>query len=378
MPGKLDALILTASTGNGHISAAKALEQEYRSRGLSVRCEDVLDFTPKGFKAWYRGGYELLVKRSPEVWGELYESSDKEGFPYEFQTVLDKTFCKPIELMIAEGRPSWVVVTHSLPQPRIDLARGESPGMRMGVVVTDLYPHKMWLRGKPDHFFVPSEWSVEKLLERHPEAAGKVSVTGIPINPVFARSEPKEAVKRAKGYDLDRPLVVLAAGGIGAGPMKPVLKALAESGKRLQVVVVCGRNAAMRRRLTLTSLKLERPGDFEITVKGHVTQDQMASLMHAADLLTSKPGGLTTTEALAAGVPFLVADPFMIPGQEEGNADFLVAAGIGERAETPLEAAHKILELTSRPERLEAMSANALVHARPHAARDIVDRLLSL
>jgi processive 1,2-diacylglycerol beta-glucosyltransferase len=378
MSSKLDYLILTASTGGGHVSAAKALEDECRSRGLSVRCEDVLDFTPKGFKAWYRGGYELLVKRGPDIWGELYESSDKPGIPYEFQTVLDKVFCKPIDDMLSEGLPRWVIVTHSLPQPRVDLSRPASPGVRMAVVVTDLYTHKMWLRGSPDQFFVPSEWSAEKLEERHPAAKGITTVSGIPISPAFARTAPKEDIKRAKGFDLDRPLVVLAAGGIGAGPMRPIIKELAASGARLQLIVVCGRNASARRRLVLASLKLERPGDFDVTIKGFVAQPQMAELLNACDLLVSKPGGLTTTEAMAAGCPFLVADPFLIPGQEEGNAEFLVQAGIGERAATPEEVAGKIVSLSTNPEVLRSMSQAGLAHAKPQAAKAIIDRLESL
>lgn len=378
MPTKLDYLILSASTGNGHISAAKALEEECLDRGLSVRNEDVLDFTPKGFKAWYRGGYELLVKRAPDAWGDLYESSDKPGASYEFQTVLDKTFCKPIDEMMEQGQPRWVLCTHSLPQPRINAARPLDPGGRMAVVVTDLYPHLMWLRGEPDHFFVPSQWSAEKLAERHPASVGRTTVTGIPIAPVFARKLPVEEAKRAKGFDLERPLVLLTAGGIGAGPMRPILVQLAESRRPMQVVIVAGRNASARRRLTLAALKLERPGDFDIQVLGHIKAPQMAGLMHACDLLVSKPGGLTTTEALAAGCPFLVADAFMIPGQEEGNAEFLVQEGIGVRAANPTETVLKLLDLVKEPERLADMRRRALLHAKPEAAKMIIDKLESI
>lgn len=378
MPEKLDYLILSASTGNGHISAAKALEDECRSRGLKVRNEDVLDFTQKGFKAWYRGGYELLVKRAPERWGDIYESSDKPGVPYEFQTVLDKTFCKPIDDMMEQGQPKWVLVTHSLPQPRIHLARHLSPGVRLAVVVTDLYPHLMWLRGEPDHFFVPDEWSAERLAERYPESVGRTSVTGIPISPVFARTLSVNEAKKVKGFDTERPLILLTAGGIGAGPMKPILQQWADSKQPMQVVIVCGRNASARRRLAMAAIKLERPGEFDIQILGHIKAPQMAGLMHACDLLVSKPGGLTTTEALAAGCPFLVADPFMIPGQEEGNAEFLVQEGIGVRATTASEAAVKALELIKEPAKLEDMRQRALAHSKPHAARQIIEILQGL
>ncbi|MCG9895602.1 MAG: hypothetical protein MH204_09025, partial [Fimbriimonadaceae bacterium] len=151
-----------------------------------------------------------------------------------------------------------------------------------------------------------------------------------------------------------------------------------DSGRPVQATVICGRNRAARRRLLLASMKLENPGVFDLVIKGHVSQPEMASWMHACDLLVSKPGGLTTTEALAAGCPFLVADPFMIPGQEEGNADFLVEAGIGRRVHTPSEAAEAILELTSQPDTLAKMSRQALTHAKPGASATIIDRLLGM
>ncbi|MEZ5163479.1 MAG: hypothetical protein R2688_06955 [Fimbriimonadaceae bacterium] len=135
-------LVLSASTGNGHTSAADAIVAQAQAMGLHAVHEDVLDFTSKGFRKWYRGGYETLVRRRPKMWGHLYRTSDRPRFNYYFQTGLDKQFCRPLSKIIRSHKPDWVICTHSLPQPALARMRDQI-SFRMGVVVTDLYVHRM-------------------------------------------------------------------------------------------------------------------------------------------------------------------------------------------------------------------------------------------
>lgn len=374
----MDVLIFHASTGNGHMSAALALEEEFRARGYEVACHDVLDYTPPGFCAWYRGGYEFLVKQKPDIWGDIYEKADEEGFAYSFQTSLDHRFCKGIDPLVLEGKPKWVLVTHSLPLPRLSLLRRRHRFFKIGTVITDLYPHKMWLRGRPDHFFVMSDWSKEQLGLRSHGAEARTTVTGIPIAACFSEEMSQSEARRRTGLDEDLPVALLTAGGIGAGPMMPLLSAMARSGIPVQAVVVCGRNEQARLNLESRARELERRSKTKIRVLGQVSQQGMADLMNACDVLIGKSGGLTTSEAMATGCPFLVADPFLIPGQEEGNADFMVQAGIGARAATPEEAAEHLVFLLKSPDRLDQMRSQALSHAHPKAAASIADKVLAM
>ena len=112
-------LVLSASTGNGHVTAANAGADEAKSRGLQALSVDTLDFCPKAYKVWYAGGYEMLVRRQPGVWGRFYEVSDMPGTLFDFQFWLDTTMCERLEQLISEEKPDWVVCTHSLPQPRL-------------------------------------------------------------------------------------------------------------------------------------------------------------------------------------------------------------------------------------------------------------------
>lgn len=362
-------LLLSASTGNGHMSAAWAVESVLKERGHEAKTVDVLDHTGRAFRGWYRGGYEVLVRRKPQLWGHLYKSSDKKRFNYWFQTGLDVAFVSKMGRFLAHERPDWVLCTHSLPQPVLSRWRTRL-SFRMGIVVTDLYPQLMWLRGRPDWFFVPGEWSKTILEQRSSHAEGRISVTGIPVDPRFGERQNRGEAKAAVGLLPDKPLVLVSSGGIGGGPIGQVV---AELGARqdCNFIVVCGRSEAAFRAASSAACP-------NVRVEAHVSTDQMISFMHAADLIVAKPGGITTFEALASGLPFLVYDPFLIPGQEEKNAEFLVESGIGVRASNPVSLLHTLGGLIDAPDRLAEMSAQALAHAKPHAAREIVERLEQL
>lgn len=354
-------LILSASTGNGHMSAAFAIAAEAERAGLVAVVIDVMDVTPDAFTSWYRGGYEKLVKDRPELWGHLYRSSDRPLFNYGFQTILDFTFTRRIRKIIEEMRPDWVVCTHSLPQPRLVPLRREF-GFRMGIVVTDLYVHRMWLRGRPDAFFVPQEWTKEVLARRKPRLGSHCVVTGIPIHPVFG----ERRGERVWGGDR---YAIVSSGGIGGGPLLEAVAVILGEGWRVRVVA--GRNQA-----AFEALTDQFGGDERVEVFGHVDAAKMAQLMQESHLLVSKPGGLTTFESLASGIPFCVYWPFLIPGQEEGNATFLrdIGAGVIARDLDSLR-----LELGKLDDgTLQTMSEAGLSQALPNAAAEIVQALREL
>jgi processive 1,2-diacylglycerol beta-glucosyltransferase len=360
----LKILVVSASTGNGHVSAAIAITEEAERQGLKARHVDAMDIVTPGFRRWYRGGYETLVRRRPRLWGHLYRGSDRPYFYYQAQTGLDTTFCAPLDRMIERERPDWVVCTHSLPQPRLARIRRRVP-FKMAIVVTDLYVHRMWLRGQPDLFFVPQPWSQEVLLKRLPETAGRIHVTGIPVNGAFAHAPTKAEARVAHSMSLDQPVVLMSSGGIGGGPLVDATLDLAATGAH--VIVVAGRNEASRQALEHAVMNYDN-----VTVKGHVDQAEMASLMAMSDVLVGKPGGLTTFEALTVGIPFVVYWPFLIPGQEEGNAEFLQDLGAGVIVREPRELGSTVNALLRDGDRREAMRVAALAQAKPNAAPDIV------
>lgn len=364
-------LVLSASTGNGHVSAANAIVDEAKRRGIRAEHIDVLDHVTPAFRKWYRGGYETLVRRSPKAWGHLYETSDRPRFNYHFQTNLDKQFCKHLEEVVTAWDPDWVVCTHSLPQPAIARFEGRRR-FKVAIVVTDLYVHRMWLRGDPDLFFVPQEWSKKVLRERLPGFRGDIVVTGIPVHEVFGSKN--GGVSGGVWGDFgsgSRAKALMVSGGIGGGPVVDAARAL--SGAAVNLAVIAGRNEKV-----FSDLQKAVGADQHVKVLGAVPHLEMADWMAGADFLISKPGGITTFEALATGLPFVVYWPFLIPGQEEGNAEFLEETGAGVIVRSAADLRLVVDRLAESKDELARMSRAALAQAKPEATRDIVDKLADI
>jgi processive 1,2-diacylglycerol beta-glucosyltransferase len=195
-------------------------------------------------------------------------------------------------------------------------------------------------------------------------------VTGIPVDPAFSVPCDRDAARRAFGLSGDRPVVLQAAGGHGVGPLEDAYRALLESTVPSEIVVVCGRNEGARRSLSA----IRPPSRHRAKVLGFT--DRMRELMTAADLLVTKPGGLTVSEALACGLPMALIHP--IPGQEERNADYLAENGAALRASSPAALTGKVEDLLSSPERLAEMRRRAFRLARPRAAFAVARAALDL
>jgi len=366
-------LILHASTGNGHVSAALACQAGLEKHGAEVLVEDALDYAPWAFQTWYRGGYEAAVREAPASWGWLYRISDHPKLAYRFQCMLDTVFLGRLRKSISTFRPDVVLCTHSLPQPKLDDLRPEY-GYRMAVVVTDLYPHLMWHRGEPDWFFVPQPWSQEELERRLPWSVGRTSVSGIPVHPAFNRQVEKTVMKAELGLKPDRPAVLVTSGGIGAGGLPDVVRGLAEM-PGIQILAVTGRNDAAY--ADLMKKPAAGPAD-PIRVLRRLPVEGVADLMLAADMIVGKPGGLTVSEALVAGLPFIVHHPFLIPGQEEDNARFLVEREIGVISNDIADLRKIVATLVTQPERRQRMARNAQEAGRPDAADHIAAKVMQL
>jgi processive 1,2-diacylglycerol beta-glucosyltransferase len=204
--------------------------------------------------------------------------------------------------------------------------------------------------------------------------AEKVSVTGIPIDPVFAQSKDKRAMRNKHGLKQDRATILVSAGGSGVGPVDTLIRSLLQLRNKAQVIAICGRNQELKGRLNQIAARLAPDNPVALKVVGYTME--MDELMAASELVLGKPGGLTTSEALAKGLVFVIVNP--IPGQEERNADHLLEAGAAIRCNNLPVLAYKIDMLLDDPARFSAMQANARRLARPRAAYEIVNKLLEL
>ena len=366
-------LVLSASAGAGHVRAAQALERALVATGRvqEVRHVDVLQYTSKLFRRVYAQAYIDLVNRAPEVLGWLYDHLDKPWKHERLRLAFDK-------LNTTRSSGSWSATGPTGRSARTSCRRdhlvARSKGQlatRQAIVVTDFDVQGMWLCRHVDRYFVALE-ETRVHLERLGVPPDAITVSGIPIDPVFAEPKDARAMRAKHGLEPDLTTILVSAGGFGVGPVEALVRTLLELQHPAQVVVICGRSEDLKRRLD--KLAGARPPKREpgTHVVGYTTE--MDEYMAAADLLVGKPGGLTTSEALARGLALVIVNP--IPGQEERNADHLLEAGAAIRCNNLPALAWKIDRLLDDPRRLATMRENARRLARPDAARDIAAALI--
>ena len=369
-------LILSASAGAGHIRAAQAVEKAFLQLKAAneLRNIDTLDYTNKLFQKLYSKAYIELVDKAPDVLGWLYDHFDKPWKNQKERLAFDKLNTGPFIKMIKDYQPELAVCTHFLPAEIISwLKQKKRLATRQAIIVTDFDVHAMWLCRHYEHYFVAMEETKAHMQELGIPAE-KITVSGIPIDPVFAQNKDKAEMRKKHGLEADLPAILISAGGFGVGPMEMLIESLGKLKNKVQVIAICGRNEELKKRLEATCRQLPQNCPVRIFPVGYTTE--MDEYMSAADLILGKSGGLTTSEALAKELPLVIVNP--IQGQEERNSDHLLEEGVAIRCNNIPILAYKIDTLLGNPHRLAMMRKNTRRLARPEAALDIVKKLLSL
>ncbi|MDQ3687022.1 MAG: glycosyltransferase [Acidobacteriota bacterium] len=369
-------LVLSASAGAGHVRAADAIVRAIEEMGAAgeVRHVDALEYTNKLFRHLYSKAYVEMVNKMPELLGWLYDALDTPWKNERRRLALDKLNTRPLVRMLKQYQPEVVICTHFLPAEIISwLKAKERITVPQAIVVTDFDVHAMWLCYHYEQYFVAID-ETRVHLENLGIPPEKITVSGIPIDPLFARVKDKRAMRAKHGLDVEQTTILLSAGGFGVGPVEHILQSLAGLQHPAQVVALCGRNNDLKIRVERLAAELPPHHALRIKAVGYTTE--MDEFMSASDVLLGKPGGLTTSEALAKGLVFCVVNP--IPGQEERNSDHLLEEGVAIRCNNLPALAYKIDRLLSDAARVETMKDNAQRLARPDAAREIVGKLLAL
>ena len=367
-------LILSASAGAGHLRAADAIQKAFAQAGAAreVRNIDVLNYTNTVFRHLYSKAYLDMVNAMPDVMGWLYDRLDKPWKNERRRLALDKLNTRPLVGFLKEYKPDIVVCTHFLPSEILSwLKAKERLRCHQAIVVTDFDVHAMWLCHYYEQYFVALD-ETRAHMHKLGIPQDKITVTGIPIDPVFAIAKDKREMRRKHGLAPDKTTILVSAGGFGVGRVEDLWMSLAEIQHEAQVLVLCGRNEELKKKLD--KLAAKKSGRVSMINLGYTTL--MDELMSASDILLGKPGGLTTSEALAKGLVFVIVNP--IPGQEERNSDHLLEEGVAIRCNNLPVLAYKVDQLLSDSQRFARMQANVRRLARPHAARDIVTRLTRL
>ena len=370
-------LLLSASAGAGHMRAAEAIEKAFKQTngadGREVQHIDVLNYTNKLFRHLYSKAYIDLVNKMPEVPGWMYDKLDKPWKNERRRLALDKLNTRPFVKLLRQYHPDLIVCTHFLPAEIVSwLKAKERLSSRQVIIVTDFDVHAMWLVHHYEHYFVAVD-EARVYLEALGIPASKITVSGIPIDPVFAVQKDKQEMRAKHGLALDRTTILLSAGGFGVGSVDALVSALLPLQHPAQIVAICGRNEELKKRLSRLAARIKP--DATVILKPFSYTNEMDELMTASDIVLGKPGGLTTSEALAKGLVFVIVNP--IPGQEERNSDHLLEGAVAIRCNNLPTMSYKLDRLLGDPQRFKSMQSNALRMGRPDAARAIVEQLLN-
>jgi processive 1,2-diacylglycerol beta-glucosyltransferase len=361
--------------GAGHLRAAEAVELALRQTvpEAVVRREDVLDHTNRAFRRIYGKAYLDLINRAPHVLGLFYDLLDQPAKVGRHKTdilrlAVEKLNLRPFLRFLEQETWDLVINTHFLPAEIIASLRIKQGWILPQVTVTtDFETHRLWVNQPCDHYFTATEEGA-RYLHHYGVPPTDTTATGIPIHPVFSTPKDRQACREKHGLRGDRPVIVQLAGGFGVGPIAQIFQALLQVEQPVALVAIAGRNETIKSQLEAVSV----PSRHFTRVLGFTTE--IDEWMALADLVVSKPGGLTTSEVLARGAVMVIVNP--IPGQESRNSDFLLENGAAIKANNISTLAFKIGCLLRDPERLARLKGNAQRLGRPRAAFAVVQKAL--
>ncbi|MFA7308692.1 MAG: glycosyltransferase [Patescibacteria group bacterium] len=363
-------LIVSLRVGAGHVKAAEALEREIvrAHPGVEVKNIDFLDYASFLSNKFYGKLAVDVIGKLPELYAWLYKNADMSS-SNEARLIFDRMNAQELKKQMVEFNPDLIVCTHFIPASLFVHWRSKYKyDYKIAVTVTDYEAHKLWADRGVDRYFVATP-DVKKSLVGYGIQTSRIFCTGIPIDVKFSKRYNRALLCRK--YHIAKTFTVgIFSGGFGMGPVKEIWSALEAIPGQFQIIVVAGNNHALKKEMTELAQKSRK----KVVVLGFT--DTIEEIMAVVDLIISKPGGLTTAETLAMGVPLLISNP--LPGQEEANARYIMKHKAAYRSDDPLgvsEITRIILENTLVLRKLRLATRRI---AKPYATAHIVRSLQSL
>lgn len=368
-------LIMSVSTGGGHNRAARAIKEELESRtidNMSIECEivDSLKLVNNTMDKVISRGYEKSALYTPKAYGSVYRFSETTiASKNEFKTnPLTSLMARKFKHLLNESTPDLIIGTHPFPMIALStlkknnnihsLSRSESfyKSTKVDIppmisVLTDYTTHSTWIQNEIDYYIVGHEY-VKELLVYEGVDSEKVKAFGIPVEKSFLSHRDRETVLTELGLSPEKLTVLLMGGSFGAGNIKETLEDLITIDRDFQILVITGRNEHLKDKLS--KMLDSTIHNKNICLLGYT--NKMNDILASIDVLISKPGGLTTTEALLNDVPMIV--PYFIPGQEEENLDFLTNCGAALRTTKKYSLPVLLKVLIDDPSRLDNLRKN--------------------
>lgn len=363
-------LLMYITKVSGHRQATVAIQKALRQLDPTVTAPAINGFgyTYPILEKIVNGAYMSVIKRTPKVWDVMYDNPKVVKNSQTIKNFLHKTSHEKLKKLFDRYKPDTVVCTQAFPCGMVaHYKRSHNLNIKLIGVLTDFAPHSFWINEGVDYYVVPSEEAKDRFRIKgvNPDS---IKVYGIPLRTKFTQPHDKKLIAAKLGFDPKVPTIMIMGGGQGLGPMKGIIKSLIKIDMNFQILALAGINKKIVKGLK----KLSKKTDKKICILEYA--NNVDELMDLADLIITKPGGMTTSECLTKGLPMVIVNP--IPGQEMRNTDFLIEKGIAIRIDDTKDIGEEIEILLKSPERLAAMSQAAYDNAKPHSAIDVAQLIL--
>ena len=365
-------LVLSVTAGQGHNSTAKAICAELESIGCEARMLDTLEYVNRALGETVSKGYLFAAGSAKLAYKEAYKLAEKRK---KSRTDVSPTRATgnllSLKLLkyINTYDPDVIMCTHVFAAIILDVLKKKKKIRAKTVgIVTDFMLHPYWEEGLYlDRIVIPNEQLTYQALRKGFDE-NQVLPFGIPIHPKFGTVMPKEQARAELGLDINKRTVLLMSGSMGYGNIEETVKELDGVPFDFQMITVCGNNTEAKAKID--EMKTEK----RILNLGYV--NYVEKLMDASDCIISKPGGLTTSEAMAKGLPMIIVDP--IPGQEDRNTDFLTNNGVAMTVTENSSLGDVVYQMMANPGRMDVMRSAIKLIAKPNSTRDICEFVKSL
>lgn len=363
-------LVLTASTGGGHKSAAAALKNTIEKNDPSAKVEicDAIQYCGKLYNRFICSGYVVLATKTPKLYGKLYDISDRESKINNLCNHLNSLEGKKLLSLFENFNPDVVISCHAFVTTMLaGLKYKNRVSFPVISLITDFCPHKTYFFPEIEAYVTPTDQMVDEITEQNGIERSRLYPLGIPIADKFYAQSDRSKTARELGFETNKQTVLLMAGSFGVSEVLNFFESLDKSDRDCQCIIITGKNhklcRAFQEYLSNKEIPHKKSKLFEFV-------DNVEEYMHFADLAVTKPGGLTVTESLACRLPMALYSAF--PGQESENAKFLQKTGAAVLLDKdPDKGGKSIAQLLADSEKLEAMKKNCEKISKKNSALNI-------
>ncbi len=410
-------LILSASTGGGHKTASAALKNIILEKqpDATVEIVDAIEYCGHIYNKTISDGYQYLATKAPTIYGKMYVSSGEDTWVNAFVTKFNKQLSKKLLPLFLDFKPDIIVCCHAFISEMVSALVVEgSVTVPVISIITDFAAHKTYINKGISAYVVANDDMIDELMNVYGVEREKIHSLGIPINSVFYKKKDRHEILESLRFKDGVPIVLIMAGSFGVTDILKIYENLIQLDDEFQIIVITGRNRKLydafdklvnrnedsfeiedddkyspesklrkmkeftnqlKDDFSLSKIKFKRSTNKTKPTALFFFISNVADYMSVADLIITKPGGLTVSESLASGLPLAIFSAY--PGQEKDNAEFLVRHNLAINLDRK-NGAQQIHDLLAHPEKLEQMKANCKKHFKDRSAEHIYGLMLDL